>query len=307
MSSIVPFEGNKLKSVSSQFNARRADKRLSFKQELQHFETAIRNAESSSGQNKALQVVQSNPQSAYDTFLEAAGLGLSWHPRRGYCYPVPYGKNLTLTIGYQGLTHMVYRAGTIKDVQANVVCKNDPTFRRWTDETGRHIVHEEARSNRGPITHAYCIAHFTNGGYHIEVLEGEDIAAIEACAKQPALWKGNFRPEMVKKSAIRRGWKHWPKDDGGYLEHAMEVMDKFEPMEIGDEPELTITDEQAKELYLFLTNEGLPSEKADQWLKKLADINGLSDISNLPASRFEEIKTDLAGYINMWKNQGKDA
>lgn len=291
MSSLV--EISKDKSMVAQFTARRASPDLRFKNEVGFAMAQVQN-------NEKLQ--RCDPNSVGNAIIEAGAVGLSLHPRLGHAYLIPYGNQCQLSIGYQGMTHLVARAGTLKSVQANVVCENDPEFNDWTDRTGRNIMHRTARKNRGKVTHAYCIAHFSNGGYHIEVMDAEELAACERAASSRnkaggAVWRSAFRSEMCKKAVIRRAWKHWPKDDGGVIAAAMEAMDKFEPVDFDREVELTVTEDDVNEMHAKLTDAGLEAVTADKWLQRIADISGLGSIRDLPASAKDKVLSDLDGYL----------
>lgn len=301
MNDLVTLDSSTKRKLASQFNSRRAIKDLKFATELSHMERHLVN-------NSGLR--DCDMESIGQTVVEAASLGLSMHPTLGHAYPIPYNingqKRCELKVGYRGLIHRCMQAETIKSVQAVLVHEKDPTFRVWTDENGnRRIHHEEARKDRGGIEKAYCIAHFTNGGMHIEVMDREELDQCEAAAKKKnakggAVW-GQWRGEMCKKSVVRRAWKYWPDDAEQTLAQLSDAMDRIEPMDFGDEPEVTISEEQVNELHAMLVEKGLPEQKATKFLERYADVQGLSEIGNLPASKFEDAKTQLKGYVEQWK------
>lgn len=304
MGELIPLTGKAERSYLSRFNAQRIDKSFNFKLEKQYLaECAKQNPD----------ILECAPDSIGETLVEAAALGLTFHSQMAHAYPVPYKingeKRLSLSVGYRGMTHMVQKAGTLIGApQAVLVHKNDPVYKVWTDETGRHIRHEQARDKRGPVTHAYCIARFRDGGYHIEEMTADELdacfkAATSRNTKGGYAWKGAFKGEMQKKCVIRRAWKHWPKDEQGILQHAMEVMDRVEPMDFGDDggDGITVNDEDVLEMHALLTDNGLPSEKADQWLEKIASVNGLNDIHNLPLAHKERVLSDLRAHLDTWK------
>jgi phage RecT family recombinase len=288
MKELVKFENQK--SFVGKFNGTRPDKHLKFASELAHFEGQIK-----SSQDKAL--INCTHDSFQTCLLEAATLGLSWNKRMGYAYPVRYGQQCTLMIGYQGLTHLVNKAGTIKSVQAEVVCENDPIFEHWVDEKGSHIKHQISRSKRGKVTHAYCIAHYKNGGYHIEVMGEDDLAKVQKAAKTQYVWNA-WIGEMSKKSVIRRAWKHWPKDEGGIIESAITAMDKTEPMNFSEAPVeqapqyITITDDQEMELHSLVADhyheETDAGKIASKWMEMLCEAMGIKTLTQMPADRFDD-------------------
>ena len=227
MNELVKFQDKKSqKSFVSMFNARRPDKLLKFNSELAHFENQIRTSQDD-------EILTCTQQSFQMCLLESASLGLSWNKRLGHCYPIRYKNVCTLSIGYQGLTHLCMKSGILKSIQGEVVCENDLSFRHWVDDQGPHIQHEMCRGKRGNISHAYCIAHFQNGSYHIEVMEAEDLDKVRKASKTQFVWSKWLIPMSIK-AVIRRAWKFWPKDDGGRIEMAMDAMDKTEPMDFGN-------------------------------------------------------------------------
>jgi recombination protein RecT len=286
------------KSLASSFNSRRTDKAMQFAVQRQFAERIVAG-------NEQLQGCTS--ESLGTALLEIASIGLSLQPSLGHAYLIPYGRTATVGIGYRGMMHMVYEAGTIRDVQANLVRAGDPVFRVWSDESGRHLQHEEARSGRGDVTHAYCIAHYAAGGHHIEVMDRAELDAVEKAAtsrpKGGMVWRGAFVDEMRKKAVVRRGWKWWPKDDGGRLEAAIATMDRVEPVDFEPaEQEVTLSDDQVSELHAALTDRGLEPALADKWLAREASRYGCNEIGNLPARLFDKVKDELVTFAKQRAN-----
>jgi recombinational DNA repair protein RecT len=274
---LLPIDQKQSKKLAAQFNARRASKGANFAKEMQYFETAVMATEKG-GSSGLIEAVKNNPESAQETFLEAVSLGLSWHPKMGQAYPVPYAGRVTLNIGYQGLLAIVARSGVLAGIQCAVVCKNDPVFSVWMDESGRHIRHEETRGDRGEITHAYCIATMRDGTKHIEVMGAEDFNAIQAVAKSKGLWTGKFRSQMILKSVIRRAWKFWLKGDNLILQEAAEALDRNEPIETTWQE--VVSEDQAGELQKLIDDSGA---NIDAFLKHF----GVPSLTDLPANEMQ--------------------
>lgn len=294
------------RKLGSQYRARRAMESLNFAAERQHLESIIRNDAS---KQKQLQMIASeNPGSYGDLLLQAASAGISINPSLGYAYVIPYGKQASLFVSYKGLIHVVSRSTVLKGApQAVLVRQKDPIFRVWSDENGRHLQHEELRGDskaRGEITHAFCIAHFRDGGSHIEVMDSFELAQCEA--KGGPVWKGPWKGEMAKKSVLRRAWKWWPKD--GALEAAMATMDQLEPATWEDsgvgEAEICVSDDDVLGLRDQCIASGLDDAQASRWLAKLAGRYGLADMHNLPASKLATVRQELAGYLEQASAHG---
>lgn len=296
---LIPAKSEK--SLAARFN-RMGD--LRYQAEKQHLLAHIQRND---------KIARCSPESIEHAMLQVADIGLTLNPAAAHVYLVPYWNKATREsqlqplIGYRGLLHLVYRAGTIKDVQANLVHANDPVFRVRTTVLGREIEHEEAlrSDNRGEVTHAYVIARFANGGHHVEVMDAEQLAAVERAAKARSdaggkVWNGPWRGEMMKKAVIRRAWKHWPLD--GEIQHAMTALDRLEPVELdNDEPEVCITEEQAMALHAQCIDAGMDETLASKWMHALARRYGLRQITDLPASRYDGVRQELAGYIAEWR------
>lgn len=105
-----------------------------------------------------------------------------------------------------GICKKARNSGEIKTIDAAVVYEKD-TYSQWTDETGAHFKHERARGERGKPQLTYAYAMTRDGGFFFEEIDEEQMNAIEASnrgAGEDSPWKGKFRDEMRRKSAIRR-------------------------------------------------------------------------------------------------------
>lgn len=153
--------------------------------------------------------VQINPQlvnqctrkSLYLAFLQAAQDGLLPDGREGAV--LPYGDVAHWSPMIQGICKKARQSGQIKTLDAQVVCEND-VFEYWTDETGPHFKHVPVFKDRGAdkLTYAYAV---TDDGFFFEVITEDEMAQIEGMSKgKNTPWKGPFRGEMKRKSALRR-------------------------------------------------------------------------------------------------------
>jgi phage RecT family recombinase len=311
--SIVAYESQLAdRRLVAQFNAGRFDKDLRFAAEKQFALQCI-------AKNEMLQ--ECTPESLKTALLDVAYSGLSLAPTKAHGYLIPYrngGKvEAQFSPGYRGMLYLVHKAETIKSVQPGLVCQND-RLKVYTKENQKFIDHEEATKNRGPVTHAYVIAHFTNGGTHIEVIDMAQLAAVEKAAtarnaKGGAVWRSAFREQMMIKAVIRRAWKFWPQDKAGVLEHAMETVNRVEPVDFTPAPdprpeqesELCVSDEQVLQLHAYLTDREVP--KADKWIEQLAKAMGAKAIEQLPAARFDEAFGRLKTRYETWKSTRESA
>lgn len=295
MGNLITIENKR--SLASTFNARRVDSNLQFARELQHLEKHVSN-------NQELQ--RCSQESFAHVLLEAAAMGVTFNPALHHAYAIPYDGQATLHVGYRGMESQVLDAGTIKDIQTDLVCKNDPVFEEFMNEDGyKRIRHQKARANRGEVSHAYCIAHFVGGGMHVEVMERWELDACEKAAsarnrKGGMVWRSKFKPEMQKKAVVRRSWKHWPKDSEGRMARVIEQMERQEPMNfdaIDDEDQaVCMSGDDVEELREFLRGYMLDDGLIDRWLARLAEVNGRASVEDLPASKKEQFLTQLKSY-----------
>lgn len=295
--------GSESKSIASRFNAGRFDKSLKWAAERQFAEQAMI-------KNEAL--MRCTPESIQGALLDVAYSGLSLSPVLAHGYLIPYGQTCSFAPGYRGLMHMAFKAGTVKSVQVNLVHQNDPTFRVWTDEHGRHLQHDEnlRGGKRGEVTHAYCITNLTAGGPAIiEVMGRADLDAARSASQKRnkrggAVWS-TWPEEMMKKCVIRRASKHWPKDDGGILRHMMEVSDKYDSIDFAPDPdeapaeaELCMSADMNTVLTDLLLDRGIAPTVAPEWLRRWAQSKGYASIDDTPARLFEEAQAALTKILD---------
>lgn len=305
------------KRFIGQWNAARYFKGLKYAVERRYVEAIVAKFErEAKSKGKPNYFAECDAQSLQVAMLDAAAAGLSLGPSLAHAYLVPRRPVIGFTPGYRGLIHLAMLGKTVTSVQANLVHAQDPTFRVWTDEGGRHLLHEESRAaERGPVTHSFCLGRFANGGHHVEVLDRAQLDSIQAAAKKfngGAVWEGAFRSEMEKKSAVRRGAKWWPVDPDGHLSHMLAVADKFDPIDFdradtGAGGDLLISEDQQRQLHAALTDQGLEAALADAWLLKKAQALGYAAIQQLPVTRFDEVKDGLVERAKVYLTRSKEA
>jgi len=110
-----------------------------------------------------------------------------------------------------GLLKKVRNSGELSTITAQIVYKNDD-FSFYIDSDGEHLEHRpDVFSDRGAMVGCYALAKTKDNSVYIEVLTTNEINAIEKVSRAKfGPWKGPFRNEMIKKSAIRRLSKRLP-------------------------------------------------------------------------------------------------
>ncbi len=157
-------------------------------------------------QNRAL--AQCNPESFIGAILTAATLGLEPNTPAGEAYLIPYGKECTLVIGYQGMAKLYWQSPLAQHLDAQAVHEND----RFTHRFGLDPIleHEPATGDRGKVTHYYAVARLSNGAAPFVVLTADEVKSLRGGkvgtkgVPDPMHW-------MERKTAIRQLLKLLPK------------------------------------------------------------------------------------------------
>lgn len=268
------------RSLISRFNGNRADRQIKW--------TAQRSF--------ALQIVQGSedlrkcsPESIHNVMLDVAFTGLTLAPSQALLYIIPWGGHANLMIGYRGMEQLAYRTGIVDSIQAVLVHEKDPVFRVVTEHGQRAIFHEEARTDRGEVSHAYCIAQFRSGKQHVEVMDRSQLDAVEEHAQKKqksgkrggAVWRGPFKDEMRKKAVVRRAWKHWPQDADGRLAQAQNIMDTIEPIVFEGEAVRVLSPTQVGSLTDICSEHNISTDT-------VCRAFGVASLSLLPEKNYEE-------------------
>ena len=103
-----------------------------------------------------------------------------------------------------GLCKRARNSGEISTIDAIEVHQND-TYEAWVDEKGQHFKHVRAHLNRGEVILTYAYAITKDGGFYFEEISEEQMKHIEEASRAKfGPWKGPFKGEMRRKSALRR-------------------------------------------------------------------------------------------------------
>lgn len=152
------------------------------------------------------------PQSFLGAMMQAAQLGLEPNTPLGQAYLIPYGRDCSFILGYQGLLTLAYRTGEYKDIYAHVVYEND----EFEYELGLEpkLVHKPAMVDRGKPIAYYAVYHLKNGGYGMAVMSYDDMVKhrnqySKASGKQTP-WVTSF-DSMALKTVLKKVLKYAPK------------------------------------------------------------------------------------------------
>lgn len=150
-------------------------------------------------------------ESIANTLFNMVLMGLS--PMKRQCSFVAYGGKLTLQREYNGTIALAKRFGGVKDVQANVIYKDDVFEYSIDPETGKKkvIKHEQSFQNidDAKIVGAYAIIINEDGSTEAEIMSLPQIKLSwnQGYAKGNSPAHRNFPGEMCKKTVIGRACK----------------------------------------------------------------------------------------------------
>jgi recombination protein RecT len=181
-----------------------------------------------SGQTELERAAANNPGQFLRTLLDCARLGLEPGTEQYYLTPRPVkGRDEILGIvGYQGLIELMYRAGAVASVVAEVVRTNDRfEFRPGKDEIPLHEIDWDS-SDRGDLRLVYAFARMKDGAISkVVVLNRSAIDLIKTKAQNP---DGNYSPwkntpeAMWLKSAVRQLAK-WVPTSSEYIREQLRI------------------------------------------------------------------------------------
>lgn len=160
--------------------------------------------------------------------IEAAELGLAIDGKLAWA--VRFKSTWQLIVSYQGLVAVARRGGVLKDVFGDVVCEND-YFEAWREGATSHLKHriDLGKRSRGEVVAAYAVFVLPDGGWRYELMNREELDKIQQRAPSKSGPWSTDRPEMQKKSVIRRGMKLYSDDPG--VARALEVDDRAAELE----------------------------------------------------------------------------
>lgn len=165
-------------------------------------------------------LISCDPKKLLSCFIQTAQLGLEVGSHLGHAWIIPYKGVPTLILGYKGILQLVYRAGMIDDISAEVVREGDLfEYELGSNAYCKHRkLRGETKMEDRPITHAYSVT-WLNGATRpkIMVMTEEELLRVKrlspAGTKPTSPW--NTHPaEMRIKTVIKRQCKTLPQAIG---------------------------------------------------------------------------------------------
>lgn len=175
---------------------------------------------------------QCSPISVLDCMTKCAELNL-FPGTVGSVYLIPFrnGHNgtyeLQFILGYRGMMTLARRSGLITTIDANVV--RDGDVFEWEYGLVPVFRHKPIGDQSKPVTHAWALARFRDGGHQLSVMTLGELEAIRnrSRARDSGPWKSDTA-EMQKKTVLRRLCKYLPLDV-----QAAELIDAADRAEFG--------------------------------------------------------------------------
>lgn len=153
------------------------------------------------------------PRSLLGAVLTSAQLGLE-PGVQGHSYLVPFGRTVTLIVGYRGLLDLCRRSGQVGPVTAEVVRVGDIfEYEGGSSPSIKHIPGylRQPPVERGDRVCVFACATLKDGGVQIEVMSIQEVEAIRerSRAAKSGPWVTDWE-EMAKKTVFRRLSKWLP-------------------------------------------------------------------------------------------------
>lgn len=260
-------------------------------------------------------------QSLGSALLQAAGMGLSLNPTLAHCYLIPrrkrkrragedrdeYLANVPVIIypspSYRGLIYLPVRAGLIRYARAEVVYRLDKYRYFGPDQRVEYELLTEPSGQVEPNAVAvFAVARTTQGDYLSEQMPRDTVLRIRAMSdrKESSMWSPDkLWTEGWRKAVLRRLYKTMP-ISSAELDVAMTVLNEHEGASFDRDRDeesggsvLLVSEGQVNHLRARVVDSGRSAEEADRWLRRLARTFGVTEIGQLPASRFADASAKL--------------
>lgn len=156
-----------------------------------------------------------SPSSIIGAVVQASILGFKPIEALGECYFVPFKDKCQFIVGYRGYRKLAFQSNQIKTLYAEVVYEGDEF--QYTLGLNPNIIHIPKMNNDTnwtKITHAYAVAHYTNGGYTFVVLDKNKIENLRRRnpsqgVKPSGAWETDY-DAMAKAKAVKQLAKWLP-------------------------------------------------------------------------------------------------
>lgn len=253
--------------------------------------------------------------SFFGAIITCAQLGLEPGSGLGQVYLIPYGREVQMQIGYQGMIELAERDGRVT-VSANVVYEKD--IFEWEEGTSEFIKHKPffGKDKPGEVVASYAVARYKDGRVKFRVCPLHEIEKARSASKSGSNgpWKTHFS-EMARKTAIKRLFKLLPKSPE--IARAIEIEEKEEIadsqglsdvyVEFKKEHNVSIPEIDAetidaqKESVLFSKDNEEQVKEVIQTLVKLGIEHPLEQTKIMEDLHGQDIEKGLHAILESWK------
>lgn len=191
--------------------------------------------------NKNNQLQKADPKSKLQAVANVAQCGLTLNPISKQAYLVPRWDNkLKATVcilepSYMGLVKLLTDSGSVKNVEAFEIYEGDEIEVDLASDKKiiKHVPYLFTGKEKGKFISVYSRAVLMDGSISCEIMSAEDIEyirgksdsykAYEAGKIKTCTWESD-KPEMRRKSVIKRHYKYLPKtDQAKFIEQAIQL------------------------------------------------------------------------------------
>lgn len=203
---------------------------------------------------KTPQLQQCAPESFVGALLTASALGLE-PDVNGECYLVPYKRECTLIVGYQGLAKLFWQHPLAARLSAEYVCERDEFA--YDKGLSPYLTHRPATGDRGKVIAYYAIVGLKTGATWFDVYTPAQIAALRGSTRKSTIADPEYW--MERKTALKQVLKLAPKatqmqqvyavdEQPGRMESAQQI-GRQEVPEITGSQRVERIDEETGEVY----------------------------------------------------------
>jgi phage RecT family recombinase len=150
-------------------------------------------------------ILRCSPASVMDCMLCCAKLGIDPNGEHNGAWLIPYGNTLKVMIGYNGYIDLITRSSDWFSVSAENVYHGEH-FEAHAG-TRNEIIHQidiDKRDNPSMVIASYAMARGPGGACQWIVCDKADLQKSYNASKKKDMWNGFNRPEMTKKTAVRK-------------------------------------------------------------------------------------------------------
>lgn len=172
------------------------------------------------GNEYALKLALANRQSVVNAVTNIAAIGISLNPAKKQAYLVPRDGRICLDISYMGLLDLAIASGSIRWGQAELVYTADGFELNGFDKPPTHSRNPFSKE-RGDVIGVYVVVKTHDGDYLTTTMSIDEVNAIRDRSSAWKAWVEKKKKcpwvtdpgEMIKKTAIKRAYKMWPKTE----------------------------------------------------------------------------------------------